>query len=396
VSGVPHPELEALRSEFPILQTRTYLNSCSLGALSRRSMGYLGEYQALWNTMGASAWYELWLGRLAELRSAVARHWSARESEVALTASVSAALTSIASAVDHRTRNRVVIADLDFPTLAHQWLARPDVEVVRVPSDDGVGIRPERWAEHIDDRTAIVATSHVFYSTGYIQDLGPIAEAAHAAGALFLVDGYQAMGQLPVDPRAAGADVYVAGPLKWMLGGPGMAFLWVREELIGELTPTTASWFGARDQFAFRLDVLELRDDAGRFAMGTPAVPTAYTALGGIEIVEEVGIERIRGRIEALTDDLVGRLRGAGFDLRIAADAAWRSGIVVARVADSASVVDGLAVRGIIVDRRGEFVRISPHFYNTTEENEMVVAALMDRTAAARAGSRTGSPLTPP
>jgi kynureninase len=373
---IPHPELEQLRSEFPILQTRTYLNSCSLGALSRRSMGYLGEYQALWNTMGASAWYELWMARLTELRAAVATHWSAREPEVALSASVSAALSSIASAVDYGRRNRVVIAELDFPTLAYQWLARPDVEVVRVPSDDGIGIPPERWAEYVDDRTAIVATSHVFYSTGYIQELEPIAEAARRAGALFVVDGYQAMGQMPVDPRAAGADVYVAGPLKWMLGGPGLSFLWVREERIPELTPTIASWFGARDQFEFRIDELELRDDASRFAMGTPALPTVYTALGGAEILAEVGMVRVRERIAALTEDLVQRLRTENFEMRIAADRDRRSGIVMVRVGDAGAAVAALAERGIIIDRRGEYVRISPHFYNTADENALVVEAL--------------------
>ena len=150
MSGIPHPELERWRTEFPILQTRTYLNSCSLGALSRRSMGYLGEYQALWNTMGASAWYELWMGRITQLRQSVAAMWNAHENEVALAPSVSGALSSIASAIDYRTRNRVVVAELDFPTLVYQWLARPDVEVVRVPSDDGIGVPPERWAEYVD------------------------------------------------------------------------------------------------------------------------------------------------------------------------------------------------------------------------------------------------------
>jgi kynureninase len=376
MSAVPHAELERWRDEFPILQTRTYLNSCSLGALSRRSMGYLGEYQALWNTMGASAWYELWIGRLGQLRGRVAEVWNAAPEEVALSPSVSAALSSIASAIDHTKRNRVVIADLDFPTLAYQWLARPEVEVVRVPSDDGIGVSPERWAEYIDERTALVATSHVFYSTGYIQDLRPIAEAARRAGALFLVDGYQAIGQVPVDPRAEGVDVYTAGPLKWMLGGPGLAFLWVREELIQQLTPTIASWFGARDQFSFRTDALEFRDDASRFAMGTPAVPTAYTALGGAEIILEAGQQRIRERIAALTADLVERLRADGHTLRISDDPARRSGIVMARSEDSAAAVARLAERNIIVDRRAEYVRISPHFYNTAEENEMVVRAL--------------------
>ena len=372
----PHPELATRwRGEFPILQTHTYMNSCSLGALSRRSMGYLGEYQALWNSMGASAWYELWLGRIAELRGHVARMWNARDTEIALTPSVSAALSTIASTIDYTKRNRVVVADLDFPTLVYQWLARPDVEVVRVPSDDGVGIPAERWAEYIDERTALVATSHVFYGTGYVQELEPIGRAAHAAGALFLVDGYQAVGQLPVDPRASGADVYVGGPLKWLLGGPGLAYLWVREERIAEMRPTVTSWFGARDQFSFRVDEYEPREDAGRFSLGTPAVPTVYTALGGMEIFAEAGKEAVYERVAGLTAHLVSLLENAGFALKIA-DEAHRSGIVLMKHDDAPGAVHRLAQQGIVVDHRTGYVRLSPHFYNTEAENELTVAAL--------------------
>ena len=378
MSRIPHPELEGWRDEFPILKSRTYLNSCSLGALSRRSMGYLGEFQGLWNTMGASAWYELWLGRLAELRGRVAELLHARDSEIALMPSVSAGLSAVASAVDYGRRNRVVVSDLDFPTQIYQWLVKPGVEVVRVPSDDGVGIAPERWAEYVDDRTAVVATSHVFFSTGYIQDLAPIAAAAHAKGALCVIDGYHGAGQVPTDPRADGVDVYLTGPLKWLLGGPGMAFLWVREERIASLVPTMASWFGAHDQFLFQPDAFRFRDDAARFEMGTPALPTAYTALGGLEIVLAAGDVRIRERIAALTADLVERARGAGFELRISDDPARRSGIVMVRVPDSGAAVAGLADRGIVVDRRGEYVRISPHFYNTAEEGADAVAALRE------------------
>jgi kynureninase len=376
VSAAPHPELEALRSEFPILRTRTYLNSCSLGALSNRSMGYLGEYQALWNTLGASAWYELWMGRIGDLLDRVAWFWNARRSEVALAPSVSGALSSIASAIDYSKRNRVVVADLDFPTLVYQWLGRPDVEVVRVPSDDGIGVDPARWAEYVDERTALVATSHVFYGTGYVQDLAPIAKAARDAGALFLVDGYQAAGQVAVDPRALDADVYVAGPLKWLLGGPGLAFLWVREEAIEGLRPTAVSWFGAANQFAFRVDELELREDAGRFSLGTPAVPTVYTALGGMEIFAQAEPRKVFERVKALTEDLVARLDDAGFELKIARDPARRSGIVLVRHADAPGAVHRLADQGIIVDHRAGYVRISPHFYNTIDENAAAVAAL--------------------
>lgn len=376
MSTVPHPELEAFRREFPILQTRTYLNSCSLGALGTRSMGYLGEYQALWNTLGASAWYELWMGRIGDLLDRVAWLWNARRPEVALAPSVSGALASIASAVDYTRRNRVVVADLDFPTLVYQWLARHDVEVVRVPSDDGIGVDPARWADFVDERTALVATSHVFYGTGYVQDLAPAAKAAKDAGALFIVDGYQAAGQIAVDPRALGADVYVGGPLKWLLGGPGLAFLWVRQEIIESLRPTVTSWFGAANQFAFRVDELEYRDDAGRFSLGTPAVPTVYTALGGLEVFAAAGLEQCFARTKALTEHLIERLEAEGFELKTARDPARRSAIILVRHADAPGAVRTLAERGIIVDYRAGYVRVSPHFYNTADENEAFVAAL--------------------
>lgn len=382
MTSIPHPEHERWRTEFPILQSRTYLNSCSLGALSRRSMGYLGEYQGLWNTLGASAWYELWMGRIGELRGRVAELWNAREQEVALSPSVSAALSSIASAVDYSKRNRVVIADLDFPTLAYQWMAKKGVEVVRVPSD-GVGVPPERWAEYVDERTAIVATSHVFYSTGYIQDLRPIAEVARRAGALFLVDGYQAVGQIPVDPRASGADVYVAGPLKWLLGGPGLSFLWVRDDRIAGLEPQVVSWFGMKNQFEFNIEALDYRDDAGRFAMGTPAIPTVYTALGGLEIVLEVGLSAIRERVAALTAQIVDGSRERGLRLRISDDPERRSGIVMIETPRAKECVAQLAQQGIVVDSRGEYVRVSPHFYNTPAEGDAFLEALSGALEAA-------------
>lgn len=373
---VPHPELEEYRAQFPILARKTYLNSCSLGALSTRSSSYLTEFQELWHEHGASAWYELWLGRMDDLRKQIAKLLNARDPEIALVPSVSAALSSISSAIDHSQRSRIVMGELDFPTVAHQWLSKPQVELIRVPSADEVSIELDSWKAAVDERTAAVVTSHVFFTSGQIQDVRAISRLAHDAGALSIVDGYQATGQIPVDPRALGADVYVTGPLKWMLGGPGIAFLWVREERIEELRPTIASWFGVENQFGFDGGALELRGDAGRFTMGTPSMPSVYTALGGAEIIAEVGVERIRARVASLTEDLIERLRESGFQLRIPELRADRSGIVMIRAGDAAGAVRRLSKAGVIVDSRGEFVRVSPHFYNTVEENERLVNEL--------------------
>jgi kynureninase len=365
------------RDEFPILGRKTYLNSCSLGALSHRAEARVRQFHDDWHNYGASAWYEIWLGRIGELRRRVAAMLGIDERALAITHSTSTALSSIGSAVDYSERNKVVVAELDFPTLAYQWMIRPGVEVVHVPSDDGATVSPERFAEYVDERTALVATSHVFYATGAIQDLRAVGDVAHARGALFLVDAYQGIGQVPTTLSDSNVDIYVAGPLKWLLGGPGLAYLYVRPELIEKLTPQIAGWFAARNQFGFDIKHFEFRDDARRFELGTPALHMVHSALGGQEIIDEVTVPRIRERNQYLTELLIERTTATGFKIRGAAQRADRSAIVMIAVADPASAVDHLATRGIIVDHRPGHVRVSPHFYNLESELEMVVDELV-------------------
>jgi kynureninase len=369
-------DIQRLRAGFPILAQRTYLNSCSLGALSQRALDRVAGFHREWHEHGASAWYETWVGRLAELRGRVAAMINAAEDEVALTASTSVALSSIASALDYSKRNRVVVAGLDFPTLAYQWMVRPGVEVLRVPSDDGATVDPDRFADVVDGRTAVLATSHVYFTTGAIQDLRTLADIAHRHGALFVVDAYQSAGQVPIDVRAAGADVLVTGPLKWLLGGPGLAYLHVHRDRIRELNPTIAGWWGAKDQFAFDIERFEFRDDARRFELGTPALPTVHSALGGQEIIDEVGVPRIRARNAELTEYFLEKIRAAGRQVRCAPSAAERSAIVMVADPDAAATVARLAEQGIIIDSRPGYVRVSPHFYNTRDELDRAVAAL--------------------
>jgi kynureninase len=366
----------AWRDEFPILARRTYLNSCSLGALSHRALARVGEFHDDWHGYGASAWYEIWVGRLAELRGRVARMIGAADAEVGLAASTSAGLATIASAFDYGRRNRIVLAELDFPTVAYQWMVRPGVEVVRVPSDDGVSIDPERMAAAIDERTAIVSISHVFFTTGAIQEMAPIAEAARRHDAFFLIDAYQGAGQVPIDVKSLGADALLTGPLKWLLGGPGLAYMHVRDEWLHRLRPTTTGWFAARDQFAFDINDFDFKDDARRFELGTPALPTVHSALGGQSIIDEIGVSAIRARNSELTEHLLQRLADRGFTVRGAADAPRRSALVMVRHEDPAGAVRRLAEAGIIVDARPGYVRVSPHFYNTFEEVDLFVDVL--------------------
>jgi len=376
-----HVNVTDCRAEFPILEKKAYLNSCSLGALSHRALGYVRQFHEEWHAQGAASWYGPWSERLDLLRAGVARLLNASREEVALTASVSAALASIASSVDYSERTRIVISELDFPTLGYQWMVKPGIEVVRVPSDDGATIDPARFAEAVDGRTAILATSHVFFTTGAIQDLPRLADIAHSAGALFLVDAYQSGGQVPIDVRAANADVLITGPLKWLLGGPGLAYLFVKRDRIAQLAPTIAGWFGREDQFGFDSSSFVFRDDAQRFEMGTPALPTVHAALGGHEIIEEIGMAAIRERDSALTERLIARVRDAGMRVRCAPDAASRSAIVMVAHEDPAAAVARLAARDVIVDWRPGHVRFSPHFYNTESEIDFAADILTDRTS---------------
>jgi kynureninase len=361
-------DLEKLRDEFPILERTTYLNSCSLGALSRRATHYLDEFQARWHSMGAAAWYEHWLGRVAELRGRVAAMLAAKPEQVALLPSTSAALAVVQSAVKPGGRNRVICTELDFPTLVYQWRVRPEIELVMLPSADGIRIDPQQFREVADERTLFIATSHVYFATGWIQDVAALAEIAHEVGAYALIDGYQGPGQIATHLPETGVDFYTTGPLKWLCGGPGLSYLYVREPLVTELEPTITSWFAHRDQFAFDVDHFEYHDDARRFELGTPALPTVHTALGGQEIIDEVGVDAIETRNRELATYFIEQASGIGFQLTTAPNPAERSAIVMLRHHDPAGAVRYLAKHDVIVDHRPGHVRVSPHFYNTEAE----------------------------
>ncbi len=360
--------LSPIRSAFPILQRRNYLNTCSLGALSNRAEERLAGFVARWHDWGASAWYEHWWGLLAELRGRVEALLGAPAGTVALMPSTSACLAAISSSFDWRKRYRIVTTELDFPTLLYQWKVRPEAEMVVLRSPDGIHIDPQQFADAIDDRTLAIATSHVFFTTGATQDLAAIAEIARRAGAYSLIDGYQGAGQIPVDLPATGVDFYTAGPLKWLCGGPGLAYLYVRNELIPGLEPTITSWFASRDQFDFNPGQFRYHADARRFELGTPALATVHTALGGQEIVDEVGMDTIRARNVVLSDRLVDGCRAAGFSPRVSDAPSGRSAIITVRHPEPASAVAHLAHRNILVDSRPGVVRASPHFYNTIDE----------------------------
>ncbi len=366
------------RAEFPIFRRAIYLNSCSLGALSTRSRAKVNECLDLWENLGAAAWYQIWWGALAELRARYARLIGAVAGSVALHPNISTALTAVAESLDYARRPKVVVTSLDFPTLSYQWLARAvdGVEVVVVDSPDGIGVPVEALARAIDERTAIVATSHVFFTSGAIQDVRALADAAHRKGALLLVDGYQAAGQLPVDVRDLDVDFYCSGGLKWLLGGTGVAFLYARPDLWSTLVPRASGWFAHREQFRFDPRRLELHEDARRLEAGTPAILPVYAQLGGLDILEELGPAEIRRRTMALTEDLIDQACAAGLRPKVAPDPETRSAIVMLPSPDPAGAVRRLADAGIVADHRPGHVRVSPYFYNVPDDHRAAIERL--------------------
>ncbi len=364
------------REEFPIFRSKIYLNTCSLAPLSRRVRAAQERFLQEWDTMGSSAWYTQWLDALDALRGKVALVMGARKEEVALAPSVSVALSSIASCLDYRRRPKVVLSEVDFPTVGHQWAVKPEVERVILPAVDGILTPPEAFEAAVDVNCAAVATSHVVYLSGAIQDIARVARAARAHGAVSIIDAYQATGQLPTDVHASGVDVLVTGGLKWLLGGTGIAFLYVRQERIPNLNPTITGWFGNARQWEFDPRTFEYHGDARRFELGTTANAAVYAASAGIDLVLEIGVDRLRARTTELVNDLVDRVVDAGLEPKTPRNPRDRAGIVMVKSRDPQRAVADLGKAGIVGDYRHDRVRISPFFYNTPEDNARAVGVL--------------------
>jgi kynureninase len=375
-TAVSNP-LARWRSEFPVFEQTVYLNSCSLGALSRAARQRVAGFLDQWDARGAANWYDVWWTGLEELRTRYGRLVNARPGEIALHPSVSSILGVIGSGLDTSRRRRIITTNLDFPTLPYQWLPR-DVDVVMLESPDGVTVPVAQFARAIDNTTALVATSHVYFTSGAIQDVHAIGALARRAGALCLIDGYQAAGQLPVDVQALDVDFYVAGGLKWLLGGTGITFLYARRETTAAVVPRATGWFAHREQFAFDPARFVAHDDARRFETGTPALLAVQTQLGGLDVIEAAGVPAIRAVTHGLTEDLIAAARARGAVPKVAAHASDRTAIVMIPRADPHADVARLARAGFIVDSRPGHVRISPYFYNVAEDHRALLEVLLD------------------
>ncbi len=372
---------QTYRHEFPIFERKTYFNTCSLCALARRVRTAMQTFTDLWDGLGAAAWYGPWFEELTLLRTRFAQVIGADPTEVALFPSVTAALTAVASCFDYRARPKVVLSELEFPTTVYQWSVKTAAGVavqMLESTPDRLTVPLEAYERAVDERTQLVIVSHVYFTSGAIQDIATVARLAHAKGALCVVDAYQSIGQLPIAVHEAGVDFLVTGGLKWLLGGPGIAYLYVRRELIDRLHPRNVGWFAHRDQFAFDVRRFEYADEARRFEGGTPSVAATYAGRAGLEIVLEIGVPRLRARQAELMHHLVSTAHARGLRPRIPGRVEDLAGILTIPRETPRAVVAALAQRDVIVDFRPGVVRLSPYFYNTTEDCDRAVEGIVE------------------
>jgi selenocysteine lyase/cysteine desulfurase len=370
------PAADHWRSRFPIFEHKTYINSCSQGALSHEVRAAYQHYLADWDAKG-SPW-EYWVERGEAARGAFARLINASLDEVAVMTSVSAGVSALMSCFDFRERRgKVVVSDFAFPTvgqISHAQELR-GARIVHVPTSGAI-MPYEAFEAAIDDETALVALSHVSFRTGARQDVAAIAHLAHRHGALVLLDSYQALGTLPVDVRQLGVDFLVGGTLKYLLSSAGLAFLYVRKDLVPRLRPTSIGWFSQEDIFAMDIYHNTPAATARRFESGTPPVPNIYAGVAGMEIIQRIGVEAIEGHIRALTEHLIAGAIRMGCRVVTPLKPSQRGALVTIKSNDVHALVARLAAQGIVVSSREDNLRVSPHFYNNHADIERVLGGL--------------------
>jgi kynureninase len=382
---VTHP-LSAWRPEFPIVETCTYLVSHSLGAMPRRAAAYIQEYADTWMQRGVRAWSEGWweLGRT--VGDQLAPIIGAPPGSISMHQNVTMAQGVIASSFRYDGRRRkIVISDLDFPSniYLYEGFRRYGADLVVVPSEDRVRADLDRLIDAIDEQTQLVPLSLVLFRSSAVQDAAAVIEKAHGVGAHVVLDIYQAAGIIPVDLRTLGADFAVGGSVKWLCGGPGAGYLYVRPDLAPTLEPGLVGWAAHADPFAFEASAIRYAGPPERFQTGTPNVPALYAARGGYEIVAEIGVGAIRARSLELTGRMIAHARSAGLRLNTPEDDRERAGAVIVDVPDPGQAAAELIRRNVIVDfRPGAGVRMAPHFYNTEDEIDHAMRALVDIVVA--------------
>jgi selenocysteine lyase/cysteine desulfurase len=368
-------QIAAIRSRFPVFRNSIYLNSCSQGALSDAVRAGFDEYLASWDQYG-SPW-DIWVQRYEEARTTFAGFLGAQPDEVAILPSASAGINSIASAFTFEQRRKVVMGVFDFPTMGHVWLSqRSRGAEIRFVEAVGDRLPAERYLDAIDRETMIVPVAGICFMNGWRAEIKKIVSYAHAKGALVMLDDYQDCGTRPVDVKDLGVDFYVSGTLKYLLGPPGLALMYVRAELAKTLAPSMSGWFAQANPFAFDVKSLELSPSARRFETGTPTIPSIYGADQGVRLLQSIGLQEVSSHIAVLTAAVLERARQMGIQCKTPADSVGP--LVVLRSKDAAALVGKLAEQKIIVSSRLDGLRISFHVYNTMADVDAIFEVLKD------------------
>ena len=371
------------RSDFPILEKAVYLISHSLGAMPRATYDRLHEYADIWATRGVRAWAEGWWNMPVTVGNDVGRIIGADPETVVMHQNVSICQSLILSCFlplpENSTRRKIVYSELNFPSVMYVYEAHArdhGLRIETVKSDDGITVPLERMLAAIDEETFLVPISHVLFKSAFLQDAKAITDRAHKVGAMVVLDTYQSAGTVPFSVKDLQVDFATGGSVKWLCGGPGAGYLYVRPDLIDRLEPKTTGWMAHEEPFAFAGD-LRYAPNIKRFLHGSPAIPALYAAQSGYEVINQIGVEKIREKSVRQTQHLIEIAREAGFQVTSPKDPAQRGGTITVWDDHAAAITKELVRREFIVDYRpGAGVRISPHFYTTDEELELVIAEM--------------------
>jgi kynureninase len=373
-------ELLTWRREFPILDTCTYLVSHSLGAMPRKAADYLQEFAEMWSMRGVRAWHEGWWEVGRETGNLLAPILGVRPGTISMHQNVTVAQGIIASCFTYAgPRRRIVMTDLEFPSNHYlfEGFRRYGAEIVYVPSADPIRLDLQRFLDAIDERTLLVPLSLVLFKSACITDARAVIEKAHRVGAHVALDLYQGAGTVPMNLEAWEADFAVGGSVKWLCGGPGAGYLYVRPDLGATLRPAFVGWAAHESPFDFATGPVRYAGSPERFQSGTPNVPSLYSARAGYEIVASIGVPAIRERSLLLTRRIIDAAQNAGYRLNTPAGDQERGGSVILDVPDGPAAADELIRRGVIVDYRpGAGIRMAPHFYNTEAEIDHAMETL--------------------
>jgi kynureninase len=378
-------DVQHWRREFPIVESCAYLVSHSLGAMPRKTADYLQQFAGEWSSRGVRAWHEGWWDIGRETGNLLAPILGVAPNTISMHQNVTVAQAVIGScyAFDG-ARRKIVMTELEFPSNHYlfEGFRRYGAEIVYVPSADPTRLDTGRFLDAIDERTLLVPLSLVLFKSGFVTDARAVIEKAHKVGARVILDVYQAAGTLPMQLETWGADFAVGGSVKWLCGGPGAGYLYVRPDLANTLTPSFVGWAAHESPFAFATGPVRHAPSPERFQSGTPNVPSLYSARAGYEIVAAIGVEAIRERSLMLTRRLMDAAVAAGFRVNTPPADHERGGSVIVAIDDGGVIADELIKRGVIVDYRpGAGIRIAPHFYNTEDEVDRAVATILEITS---------------